>query len=401
VIESGTPAFWRATLALCLGSFLIFCNLYTTQPLLPLFSSDFGVSPLLSSLSLSVSTLTLGASLLIYGPLSDALGRTRIMQVTMGLSVVCGVLLAMAPGFWFLLVVRALQGVCLGGLPAIAVAYMGDEFERPAMTMAVGFYIAANSLGGISGRLISGLVAEHWGWHASFLTVAGLSVACLAAFVRLLPPSRTFTRRPLRLRHMAADLGGHLVNPTLVPAFLIGGLNFFVFVNQYSFITYRLSAPPYGLSPGWLGMLFLTYLSGTAGSAISGHILRRFSAPATMALGIVTLMIGTCVTLGDSLAVIVLGLLLNAFGFFLTHSTASGWVAQQAGRARASASSIYLLCYYLGASVGSFYFAPFWSRGGWPGVVVGSLLVFAVTLGLSFRLRTRHGAGRYAAADAL
>jgi YNFM family putative membrane transporter len=188
---------------------------------------------------------------------------------------------------------------------------------------------------------------------------------------------------------MAADLGCHLNNPWLVTAYLIGGLNFFIFSNQYSYITYVLSDAPFHLTPTWLGLLFLTYLSGSFGSAISGKLSQRYSQPQCMLAGILILMLGTLVTLNQTLAGIIGGLLINSFGFFVCHSVCSAWVNRHAQRARASASSLYLLCYYLGASSGGLYLDPFWQQGHWTGVVVGSLLILTLTAGLAISLCCR------------
>lgn len=387
MIQAHTTAFWRATLALAIGSFVIFGNLYTSQPLLPLLREAFGVSALAASLTVSVTTLTLGLSLLIYGPLSDALGRRPVMITTMALASLCALAIGYVSNFATLLVLRALQGLFLGGLPAVALGYMGDEFERRALLMAVGIYIAGNSLGGIGGRLLSGLVGTHWGWHSSFLVAAAASLGILLLFVWTLPPSRHFTPRPLRLRGMLADLGLHLRSPAILVACLIGGFNFFIFVNLYSYVTYLLSEAPYRLSPTWLGMLFLSYLSGTVVAAASGRLVGGRSQPLAMATGIGIIMAGTLVTLVPRLEAIIAGLFINAVGFFFAHTQAAGWISRHATRARASAHSLYLMCYYGGASLGGFYLGPYWHWQGWRGVVLGSLLVLAGTMTLAFWLR--------------
>ncbi len=401
MIEPGTSGFWRATLALCLGSFLVFANLYVTQPLLPLFSELFALSPLQASWSLSLATLSLGLSLLVYGPLSDALGRRQIMVTTLGLAVVITLLIPYSTSYAQLLALRILQGFLLGGLPAIAIAYLGDEFSRRALLLAVGFYISGNSLGGIGGRLLGGFVTDLAGWQAAFTTLGIMSLIGLFVFMVLLPKSQHFTPRPLKPSQMARDLTGHLGNPLLLAAYLIGGFNFFIFINQFSFVTYVLSDAPYHLSPTLLGMLFLTYLSGTLGSAISGRVAQRLPQALCMLLGIMILMLGSLITLLPGLTAILAGLLLNSFGFFFAHSMASSWVSRHATEARASASSLYLLFYYLGASSGGFYLAPFWREMGWPGVVLGSLLVLSATAALSGwlylyerRQRQNEGLGR-------
>ncbi|PWW41238.1 MFS transporter [Chromohalobacter israelensis] len=383
MIEPRTRAWWRATLALCLGSFTVFINLYVAQPLLPAIRESFEVSTLAAGSAMSVSMLTLALSLLFYGPLSDAIGRAAIMRVTLVLASVCTLVMAFAPNFASLIALRALQGFLLGGLPAVAIAWMGDEFDKPALLLAVGLYISGNTLGGIGGRVIGGAVAEHWNWHASFMVIACLSLVCTSIFWRALPPARQFRPSPLRVGRAVRDMGGHLRDPRLIAAYLIGGFNFFIFINQYSYVTFRLSEAPFSLTSQWLGLIFLTYLGGTLGSALSGRVAQRLSQPVCMMLGITTLMLGSLVTLIPSLIAIIAGLTVNAVGFFLAHSMASSWVGRHAQRARGSASSLYLVFYYLGASLGGLYLEPFWARWQWGGVVAASWLVLAGTLSVA------------------
>lgn len=383
MIEVHSRAWWRATLALCLGSFLVFINLYAPQPLLPELRVAFGISTLVAGLVMSVATLSLAAALLVFGPLSDAIGRRGIMRLTLLLAGLLSLGLAFAPNFETLLVLRAVQGFVLGGLPAVAIAWMGEEFERPALLSAVGLYIAGNTLGGIGGRVIGGAVAEVAGISASFLVVGTMTLFGVALFWRLLPASRAFTPRRFSIVAALSDLSGHLRNPLLLGAYLLGGLNFLIFINQYSYITFRLAEAPYGLGARFLGMIFLTYLGGTLGSMLSGRLAGSLSQPACMMAGILILMAGTAVTLSDSLPLIIVGLTTNAFGFFLAHSMASSWVGKHALRARGSASALYLVFYYAGASLGGFWLEPFWQAGAWMGVALGSWLALVITFGIA------------------
>jgi YNFM family putative membrane transporter len=393
MIEAHSRAWWRATLAMCLGSFLVFINLYVPQPLLPELRLAYGVSTLLAGLVMSVATLSLAASLLVFGPLSDAIGRRDIMRVTLLLSGLLSLGLAMAPDFASLLLLRALQGFVLGGLPAVAIAWMGEEFEHQALLSAVGLYIGANTLGGIGGRVIGGAVAEMGGTSASFLTVGAMTVVGVGLFWKLLPPSKAFTPKRFSVASALADLAGHLRNPLLLPAYLLGGLNFLIFINQYSYITFRLAESPYELGARWLGMIFLTYLGGTLGSMLSGRLARSLPQPICMMAGILILLVGTAVTLSSSLPLIILGLTINAFGFFLAHSMVSSWVGRHAERARGSASALYLVFYYSGASLGGFWLEPFWQSAAWIGVAIGSWLVLSLTLAIAVWLWRRERAG--------
>ncbi|MBN0986246.1 MFS transporter [Amphritea pacifica] len=393
MIESGSKPFWRATIALCIGSFMIFANVYVTQPILPELQREFALTTLEVSWSFTVTTLMLGLSLLFYGPLSDAVGRRPLMLISMAGVCLCTLLLSQSESFAALVLLRGLQGLFLGGLPAIAIAYMGDEYSRKALLLAVGLYISGNSLGGISGRLIGGFVGEWLGWADLFLVMGLVSCVCLLLFWWLLPVSRQFSPQPLNLSAMLSRLWDHLSNPLLLLVYLVGGLNFFIFINQYSYITFVLSEAPYSLSPVWIGLLFLTYLTGTVGSTLSGRLAQQYGQLNCIKAGILILISGSLLTLSSALPLIVTGFFINSFGFFFAHSSASSWVSHQATHARASASSLYLVFYYLGASSGGFYLDPFWHWLGWEGVVLGSVMVLLITLSLTLSLSSLSARG--------
>ncbi|MGB0732574.1 MAG: MFS transporter [Pontibacterium sp.] len=385
-LSSDSRDFWQATFALCLGSFFIFASIYTTQPLLPLLSQEFGVSTLEAGLSFSIVTTTLCMSLLFLGPLSDALGRKVLIVVTMFCVTLITLLLAFVESFSTMVVLRALQGCFLAGLPVIALAYMAEEFSPKAFALAAGLYIGANTLGGIGGRLISGVVTDYFGWQAMFGVMAGLGVLCTSFVLFWLPSSKCFEAKELALKTMFLGMISHLKRPVLVIAFLIGGLNFMVFVNQFSYVAYRLAEPPYGFSSALIGSLFLTYLSGTFGASVSGKITQHLAPPIVMMIGIAIMAMGALVTLNTQIFLIVCGFFISCFGFFLAHSVAVAWVGRHAQGAKASASALYLFFYYLGASVGGFYLDVFWQWQHWLGVVLGIWGVLIVTFLLALWL---------------
>ncbi len=385
----GTSDYWRITLALCLGSFLVFACLYIPQPLMPMLATEFAITELQSSYSLTLATLVLSLSLLIYGPLSDSVGRRGLIIASLLGLVVITLALSLVTSYSQLLVLRAVQGFFIAGLPAIAVAYMADELEPSAMLHSVGFYIAANSLGGICGRLFSGVIAEHYGWQSAFLFMGTMGIVIWLILLVGLPRSRNFSPQRFRPEVIITDITAHLSNARLLPVFLLGGINFMIFVNQFSFLTFVLEAAPYHLSAQFLGMLFLVYLAGTVGSALSGRLNQRIGQITCMLLGTVIVMLGSAITLFAALPLIILGLLANSFGFFLAHSSASSWVSRNATHAKATASSIYLVFYYLGASAGGVYLNPFWQWHQWPGVVLGSVMILLLSCVLVILLRKR------------
>lgn len=396
MIEYGTKSYWRATISLSMASFFVFAMVYLTQPMLPLFSQEFGISETFSSMSLSVVVFCISACLLFYGPASDALGRKSIMVWTMLGSVLCTLLIYLVPGYASLLALRALQGVFLAGLPSLAMAYMSEEFASSALGISIGLYISANSLGGMSGRIAGGILADWWGWRAAFLIIGLISCMFWVIFTVMLPASSQFRPKPLRFGEALHAMKLHIGTSSMRNAFLIGGLNFFVFIGAFNYLTFRLSEAPYRLPASMLGLLFLAYLGGTVGSTVSGRFAGRYGKTAAMFAGIGLFGGGLLITLAQSLWAILPGLVLQCFGFFFAHSASAGWVNANASFARASAASLYLCSYYLGGSLGSLYLGLFWHMLGWPGVVIGALLILGVTARLISRLRQAERAARNA-----
>ncbi|SEI48439.1 MFS transporter, YNFM family, putative membrane transport protein [Allopseudospirillum japonicum] len=373
--------------AMLCASFLVFANLYALQPMLPVLMQTFDLSPTQASHLMNVSTFTLAVALFIYGPLSDAYGRKPLMLISMLAAIAVTLILPLATSFETLLILRALQGFFLGGLPAIAVAYLAEELAESQFLVAVGLYISGNTLGGLGGRLISGALTDYLqSWQASLWILGGFSLILWMLAYQLLPKSHAFQARPFQIKQSLQDFRQHLARKELSLVYLVGGLNFFIFINLYTYITFVLSKAPYHLSPFWLGLLFVTYLSGTYAASRSGQWAKGRSLPLMMALGISLLLVGTGLTLIPDIKALILGLLINAFGFFLSHSLASAWVSKQAQHARASASALYSVAYYLGASTGGIYLGYFWQAWGWLGVVLAAWAVLAFNLGSTLYL---------------
>ena len=154
-IQKGTKQFTLTNLALFAAGFITFANLYITQPLLPQFAKDFNVTPAIASLSLSVTTVMLAFSLLLFGSLSEAWGRKKLMTISIFLASFLTIALAFSPSFEVLLLLRVVQGFVFAGVPAIAMAYLGEEMDPSSLGAAMGLYISGNALGGLAGRVVS------------------------------------------------------------------------------------------------------------------------------------------------------------------------------------------------------------------------------------------------------
>ncbi|WP_332823067.1 MFS transporter [Stutzerimonas kunmingensis] len=364
-LSRGTPAYRRATFALFCAGFATFALLYCIQPLLPMLAAYFSVSAASSSLALSLTTLSLAVCLLISGALAESWGRKPVMAAALGLASLLGLASVLVDSWQLLLALRALLGLALSGLPALAMAYVGEEFEPESLPAAMGLYIGGTALGGMLGRLLSGLLSDLGGWQLALGGIASLGLLALVVSVWLLPPSRHFTAQPLSLRILLANFRLHLGNPVLRGLFLQGFLLMGGFVALFNYIGFRLAGEPFGLSSTFIGLLFVVYLGGIFSAGWAGRLVPRFGARQVLRGGVALMLIGVGLCATPWLASIVLGLGLFTLGFFAAHAVASGQVGSHAKGARAQASALYLCAYYLGSSVVGYGAGYVWDHAGW------------------------------------
>ncbi len=383
-LNPGGPGYRRMSFALFLAGVATFALLYSTQALLPLVSADFGVSASSASWTVSGATGALALCVLPLSALSERFGRRTVMTASLSVAVAVGLLVPFAPSLGALIALRALQGAALAGLPASAMAYLAEEVRPKALVAAIGLFVAGNSIGGMSGRVITGWVAQEWGWRAAVGTIGVIAVACAVAFRLLLPQPRHFTPGSLRPRVLARTVRGHLSNPLLCRLYVIGALFMTVFGAVYTVIGYRLTAAPFSLPQGIIGSIFLVYLVGTVSSAAAGKLVARLGRRGALYLAVGTTASGLLLSLGDSIAMVLVGLVLITAGFFAGHAVASSSVSHTATHGRAQASALYQSVYYIGSSVGGTLGAVAFHAGGWAGTValglVAVLGVVSVTL---------------------
>lgn len=378
-LVAGTPAYRRARLGLFVAGFSTFATLYCVQPLMPEFARVFAVSPAQSSLALSLSTGVLACAMLLAGALSDTLGRKPVMFASLLSAGLLGILGAVTPDWPWLLVVRALEGVALSGLPAVAMAYVGEEVEPRAVGVTMGLYIGGTALGGMSGRVLTAVVADVAGWRTAMAVVGLLGLVAAGWLWVGLPASRRFVRRPAGLRELVGAWRAHLGDPGMRGLFAIGFLVMGAFVTVYNYAGFRLAAPPFDLRPALVGAIFLVYVAGVVSSPWFGARAARWGMGRVLLAAVLLTLAGLALMLPDSMVTMVAGLTLFTFAFFGAHTIASGWIGQRARTARAQASAIYLFCYYMGSTVAGYVGGLFWTGLGWGGVAgfVGALLVAA------------------------
>ncbi|WP_293694761.1 MFS transporter [uncultured Agrococcus sp.] len=389
----GTGRYRRIQLTMFLAGVATFAQLYAPQAVLPQLVEAFDISIAESSLAVSAGTLGVAVSVLPWSIVADRIGRKRVIAIAVIAATILGFLVTLMPTFELLVAVRVLEGLALGGVPAVAVAYLNEEVHRLDAAAAVGTFIAGNTIGGLSGRLIAGPLGELTGtWQSGFLAVSGLSVFAALMFVLLTPSPQGFlpAGRDAGLgRAISSAFGNafrHMRDPVLIglyiqPMLLMGG-----FVAIYNYLGYHLTEAPFGL-PVWLAsMVFLAYLAGSISSPLAGRLAGmrgrkgvKLGCDLLACLGLVWMLV-------PNLGVVVFGLIVFTAAFFGSHSVASGWAGSYPRQGRAQSTALYNLWYYAGSSVFGFLGGLFFQWAGWNGLVfmVLGLILLAMLVGAIF-----------------
>ncbi|MBO0367060.1 MFS transporter [Pseudomonas putida] len=383
-IEKGSPAFMKTVLALFSGGFATFALLYCVQPMMPLLSQEFAINAAQSSLVLSVATAMLAIGLLITGPISDRIGRKPVMVFALVCAALSTLASAVMPSWELVLATRALVGLSLSGLAAVAMTYLSEEIHPQHIGLAMGLYIGGNAIGGMCGRLISGVLIDFVSWHTAMLCIGGLALVAAVVFWKVLPESRNFRPQTLNPRSLLNGFVMHFRDAGLPWLFLEAFLLMGAFVTLFNYIGYRLLAEPYHMNQALVGLLSIVYLSGIYSSAQVGALADRLGRRKVFWASIVVMAGGMLMTLASPLAMIIVGMLVFTFGFFGAHSVASSWIGRRALKAKGQASSLYLFSYYAGSSVAGTAGGVFWHMAGWNGIglFIGSLLAVALLVAL-------------------
>jgi YNFM family putative membrane transporter len=385
-IQHGTRAFLLTQAALATAGFSTFALLYSIQPLLPVYSREFHLSEAQASLALSLTGFFMAVCMLGASTVSESLGRKPMMVASVVASSVLMIVSALVPHWGQFLVVRALMGITLSGLPAVAMAYVAEEIHPRSTGLSMGLYIGGNALGGMTGRLAIGVLVGYIGWRHAILLVGLVSLIGAYVFWRILPPSRHFRARRFSLETLGSAFLSHLTDRAMLMLFAEGFLLMGGFIAIYNYLGYRLLAPPFNLSQTEVGFIFSAYIIGMFSSAWMGNLGNRLGRRRVLWVGFVIMLVGVALTETETVVTVIAGVVILTFGFFGGHSIASGWVGMRARHAKAQASSLYLFFYYLGASVIGTLGGVFMGRFGWNGVAGMTSALILIGLFLSWRL---------------
>ena len=377
-------SFDRRQLAVAAAGFCSFLDLYPTQSLLPALAAEFQSGKAAIGLTVSATTLAVALTAPLSGLLAGRLGRKRVIVAGALLMAIPTALAASSGSIGELVMWRFLQGLFLPAVFAVAAAHIGEEWPAAEAADLTGIHVAGMVIGGFCGRFLAATLGEAVGWRWAFPALAALNLAGAAVIALWLPPDSE--RRIARLAPSGAfaQIRAHLGNQALMATCAIGFGILFSMVAVFTYINFKLAAPPFSLGLSALGTIFVVYLFGMPAAPATGPLMRRFGRRRVMAAAVMCNWLGLGLTLSHQLAVVVVGLMLFAGGTFVAQPLAIGFAGVSAKNAKALAVGLYVSCYYIGGSLGGVVPAALWAPLGWPGCAALVALVQGLLLAAAF-----------------
>lgn len=366
--------FHRIRNCMFLSGLSVFAQLYLFQPMLSDLCRSFQVDLPTSSLAVSTSTIGMATGLLFFAFKADAFRREKLMGMALLLSSLLTIASSFITGFMWLLVINFLKGFALSGVSAVALAYLTDEVDRSVIGLAISLYLSGNTIGGMSGRVASTLLSGWGGWQYAAALIGLVSLLLGYIFVRKIPASQHNIRRKLSVRQQVNQMKILLGQPVFLRMYGIAALSMGTFVSVYNYLSILLESPSFGLPHQWVAMIFMMYITGVAGSIVTGTLSDRYRPEVLLQASLLLMCIGLSLLWIQQLVAIIVGLGIFTFAFFSAHTMASRIVSIHAGEAKSSATSIYWLFYYAGSSLLGSLTGIILSQYGW-NIFVGVLLI--------------------------
>ncbi|MFP5305456.1 MAG: multidrug effflux MFS transporter, partial [Gammaproteobacteria bacterium] len=257
-------------------------------PSLPSLQTHFGVEEGAVQLTLSAYFVGLAIGQLVYGPVSDRIGRRGPMLFGLSLYVLSSLVCAFAPSIEVLIGARFVQAIggCAGMI--ITRAIVRDRFDTQEMASVLSSMVLVMGVAPILAPIVGGYVLHFAGWQTIFVALALFGVACITAAHRSLPESLRERGQPLRFGLVLANYGRLLRHRRFMGYALSGGVataGMFAYISGAAFVFIEV----FGIATDRFGYYFGANAAGfIVVSQLNPLLLRRFRAEFILRVALTT-----------------------------------------------------------------------------------------------------------------
>jgi len=323
------------------------------DPVVPAIARDLAISPDAVALLASAFTFPYAFSQPLLGSLGDALGKARIIKVSLLAVLVCLVVAALAPGIEVLLVARIVGGAAAGGIIPLAFALIGDRIAFAERQIALSRLLSAVIAGQLTGSIGSGLLASYFGWRASMMVGAVLASLALLLVAVQLRPRINADRPQFTLAGMRAGYRQVFANPSALVCFTAVFIEGIVIFGLFPYVAILLeSRGAGGLREA--GFVLAGFgIGGFVYVAIVKLLLPRIGFMNLIrAGGLVTGLGFAALSLGGSWPAETAAFFVIGVGFYMIHNSLQTLATELAPGNRGAAVAAHAFFFFLGQAAG-------------------------------------------------
>ncbi|MNI01561.1 Inner membrane transport protein YnfM [compost metagenome] len=368
------------TAILCWSGMVVMSSLYVTIPLISLFADLYSITPTQAAATGSIFSMGFAIGCLIFGALSDKYGRKQVIITGLVALMLISLLLGMVENFFWMVVLRGLQGFAAATFSPVALAYAVEMFPAEKRVRTIGFISTGFLVAGIVGQIVSGLISEQYGWNAVFYLLAGVYAITAFLILRFLPKGE-IQQAHANIWEPLKQIGRVFSQRNLVLSYIVALVLLMSFVSMYTVLGNYLSGPDFGLnkeeilyvrSIGALGMLV---------SPLSGRLSIRFGVRTVLRGGLLLAIAGlTSLGMLSSLPLLIIMSLIFVTGIAISVPALVSLVGQLGGKARGIAVSVYTFVLFAGTSLGPIISIRFMEMGSY--LLTFVLLALILSIGL-------------------
>lgn len=186
------------------------------SPILPMIGDELSIPDAVLGTLVSVYSIMVGIFAILAGPVSDRVGRRRILILGTATMTVALTLHGFVTGYLSFIAVRIFAGSAGGMLSGAAVSYIGDYFPYEQRGWATGWVMSGSAFGQIFGIPLGILMAARWGFRSPFYLFAITMAATVILLAARVPqPNVRRNEQGLSVKKAAADYMEMLRQPEI------------------------------------------------------------------------------------------------------------------------------------------------------------------------------------------
>lgn len=347
---------------------LVVANNYYNQPLLGLIAKDFSVSESAAGKISVLTQLGYAFGLLLIVPLGDKFLRKKLILIDLVLVFAALLWMTFATELWMLYAASLLIGTT-SVIPQLFVPIAAELSSEKDKAANIGLVVSGLLLGILLSRFVGGIVGELWGWRSMFGIAAGLMLLVWVFVYKMLPEVQpNFKGTYFELMNSVLQLAK--TQPVLQLASFRGAMAFGSMCALFTTLVFHMERPPFEVGASVVGSFGLAGAVGALAAAKVGSLQNRMSINRIILYALLILIgsWGFTYFAGNTYWGLIIGVILIDLGVQSSHIMNQTNYFSLKTNAVNRLNTVYMVSYFIGGSLGTFFASLAWQYAQWEGV---------------------------------